>query len=80
VQLESSLSDRKGKHSEVSGGTRIGLGDCQGKVIGLVTDSQTWWALDCVRDTKTEGASFRLPKLITINYDTGKTWEERVED
>ena len=55
VQLESSLSSRKRKSSEISGDPSIGDGEA--KVFGLVTGAKEWWALECAMD-KIENLSF----------------------
>ena len=79
VRLESSISRRKRKFSQISTDTSFGGGEA--KAFGLVTDSKEWWAIECVMDTNTEGLSFRMSKLAAvINYCDNEGWQKQVKD
>ena len=61
VQLESALSNRKRKASEMEEGDAF-----TGKTFGIVTDVEKWYFLECLYN---EGKlSFKLSESVTVAY------------
>ncbi|RHZ75348.1 hypothetical protein Glove_216g149 [Diversispora epigaea] len=62
VQIESTLSNRKRKASEMEGENVF-----RDKVFGIVTDAITWYFLECFYDNE-EGPKFKLSEPIIVAY------------
>ena len=62
VQLESALSNRKRKASEVSE-----EGAFVGKTFGIVTDAEKWYFLECSLDDQ-DRLKFKLSKPVIVVY------------
>ncbi|CAG8615287.1 1326_t:CDS:2 [Paraglomus occultum] len=66
VQLESALSNRKRKASEIEEGVFVG------KVFGIVTDAKEWYFLECSFDNL-ERPKFKLSKPVVVVYNSDDT-------
>jgi hypothetical protein len=72
VQLESALSNRKRKASDISEESAF-----VGKTFGIVTDAEKWYFLECSLDEQ-DRLRFKLSKPVVVVYGTEST-ESNVE-
>ncbi|CAG8853076.1 37261_t:CDS:1, partial [Gigaspora margarita] len=72
VQLESALSNRKRKASEMEEDSLF-----VGKTFGIITDAKEWYFMECSLDDQ-DKLAFRLSKPVTVVYDS-KNMGENVE-
>jgi len=72
VQLESALSNRKRKASEMEEESVF-----TGKTFGIITDAKEWYFMECSLDNQ-DRLRFKLSKPVTVVYDS-KNMGENVE-
>ena len=72
VQLESALSNRKRKASDISEESAF-----VGKTFGIVTDAEKWYFMECSLDDQ-DRLRFKLSKPVVVVYGTEST-ESNVE-
>jgi hypothetical protein len=72
VQLESALSNRKRKASEMKEEKVF-----TGKTFGIITDAKEWYFMECSLDDQ-DKLAFKLSKPLTVVYDS-KNMGDNVE-
>ena len=72
VQLESALSNRKRKASEMEEESVF-----TGKTFGIITDAKEWYFMECSLDDQ-DKLTFKLSKPVTVVYDS-KNMGDNVE-
>ncbi|CAB4404545.1 unnamed protein product [Rhizophagus irregularis] len=72
VQLESALSNRKRKASEMEEDNVF-----VGKTFGIITDAKEWYFMECSLDDQ-DRLKFKLSKPVTVVYDS-KNMRDNVE-